>query len=252
MLGHLVKNYFKTKGFEVKTTNARFPSSSFDNFISSLESVGEGFIVNCIGSIPQKTKSFEVNFSLPQFLDENAPVGWKIIHPGTDCEKDNTEYGMSKKKGSDWIRTKGKNTKIIQASIIGPELLTEKNSNGSSSGLFHWFMFSPIESTIEGYSHHLWNGVTTLEWTKFCHTLIEKWDDYNNLIVIQGETYSKFEILSKIKSTFERKIALVKKTTPIVDKTLSGEIKVKNLDAQLEELKKYMNNHENQYERYFA
>ena len=54
--------------------------------------------------------------------DENTNC--KIIHPGTDCEMDDDDYGNSKRIASEWIKSSGQNTKIIKTSILGPELNT--------------------------------------------------------------------------------------------------------------------------------
>ena len=49
-------------------------------------------------------------------LEENTNC--KIIHPSTDCEMDNDDYGLSKKKAADYIKNKGTKTKMLQTSII--------------------------------------------------------------------------------------------------------------------------------------
>jgi len=128
MLGHMVSKLLIYKGVEVITLNDRWSGVGFKNTIKDFD--GE-YIINCVGAIHQKTKQFDINWELPQWLDEN--VNCKIIHPGTDCEMDNDNYGLSKKKASDFILKHGQNTKILKASIIGPEL----NSNFS---LLEWFL----------------------------------------------------------------------------------------------------------------
>ena len=99
MLGHMVYNTLsKIRDLNISTTQQRFPNftkSTFDK---------QDFVINCIGAIPQRTNNFKVNYELPTWLVEN--VSCKIIHPGTDCEMDNNDYGLSKKKASDFIFTK--------------------------------------------------------------------------------------------------------------------------------------------------
>ena len=184
MLGHMVKKYFELKNIKVFTINYKFPSEQFKNEI--IKFTGD-FIINCIGAIPQKTKVFDINFNLPLFLNDN--VNCKIIHPGTDCEIDNDDYGMSKKKASDYIKLNSKNTKILKVSIIGPEL-------NSKSSLMEWFLNS--EGEVFGYKNAYWNGITTLEWAKQCLSLMENWNDYDIETIIEGTRISKYELLKLI------------------------------------------------------
>ena len=84
--------------FEVLPSNLRWGDDSFKTYIQSKKF---DFIINCIGSIPQRTKNFEVNYELPIWLDKHTSS--KIIHPGTDCEMDDDEYGISKRNARDFI-----------------------------------------------------------------------------------------------------------------------------------------------------
>ena len=152
MLGHMVcKAFSYNEDYKIITTDKRFDEwdqSMFDNI---------DFVINCVGAIPQKTNKFDINWQVPIWLNENTNC--KIIHPATDCEVDVSNYGLSKKRATDYIKNYGKSTKIIQTSIIGPEL----NSNAS---LLEWFLSQKGE--VYGYTKAIWNGVTTLEWAKQC------------------------------------------------------------------------------------
>ena len=88
---------------------------------------------------------------------------------------DNNDYGLSKKKASDFILNKGQNTKILKSSIIGPEL----NSNSS---LLEWFLSQKGE--IFGYTKAMWNGNKTYKWSKFCLDLILNWDNYKKHTIL--------------------------------------------------------------------
>ena len=117
MLGSMVQRFFAYRGVEIETMEFRFPSEEFQDHIRNSRS---SFLINCIGAIPQKTSTFSSNVDLPRFLLNN--YSGRIIHPGTDCEIDSDEYGLSKKAATDLILSYPQpNTKIIQTSIIGPE-----------------------------------------------------------------------------------------------------------------------------------
>ena len=115
MLGHMVVKYLTDNNIDVVTTNVRWPESPFKLGIKL------DYVINCIGAIPQRTDNFDINWHLPIWLDLHSPC--KVIHPGTDCEMDDDEYGISKRIASNYIINSGNQTKILKTSIIGPTLL---------------------------------------------------------------------------------------------------------------------------------
>jgi dTDP-4-dehydrorhamnose reductase len=227
MLGHMVKRYLE-QFYTVETISYRWPS---DEFKTQIKNSKVDYIVNCIGAIHQRTKDFDVNFELPIWLDSN--FNGKIIHPGTDCEIDNDEYGTSKRVAAEWILQNGKNTKIIKTSIIGPEL----NSNSS---FLYWFLSNEDGSTVRGYSNHMWNGNTTYLWAKHCKMIIDNWDAYKVQTILQGNTYSKFEMLKLFNTIYGRNINIDSfKTEQDVNKCLTGDILTPALDLQIKEMNSF-------------
>ena len=103
MLGHMVHKVL-SDSYEIKTINERFPNWNKELFD------GIDLIINCIGAIPQKTEEFDINWQIPLWLDKNTDCN--IIHPATDCEVDNSSYGISKKQASNYIKDHCKTTKI--------------------------------------------------------------------------------------------------------------------------------------------
>jgi len=225
MLGHIVFNYLSDQNFDVKTIDYRFPSKKFKQYIKSFKG---DFIINCIGSIPQKTSIFDINTELPIWLSDNTLT--KIIHPGTDCEMDNDEYGNSKRIAREYIIKNSYNTKIIKTSIIGPELIS-KNS------LLEWFLNS--ENEVKGYTKTMWSGITTLEWAKQCLNLIKNWESYNKETIIEGTCLSKYNLLNLIKEIFNKEINIIPDNGVDINKCLKGNIKVSDIKIQLQELKNY-------------
>lgn len=219
MLGNCVHRYL-SQFHEVSITNLRFPSKEFIYYVTNYK----GIIVNCIGAIPQKTKDFSVNTDLPLLLSN---LQANIIHPGTDCEDDDTAYGISKKNAVKHI-LKSVNTKIIKTSVIGRELLT-------ADSLLDWFLKS--EGKVDGYVHAMWNGVTTLEWAKHCNDMIYNWNGYNTNTIICSDCISKYELLNIISRVYNKDIEI----NPIYkghDKCLRGRY-TKSIHEQLQELKEF-------------
>jgi dTDP-4-dehydrorhamnose reductase len=227
MLGHMVHKYLISKSLNVETTHQRWPSQEFKEFVKEYDG---DFIVNCIGAIHQKTKNFDVNWELPIFLDFYSKC--KIIHPGTDCEMDDDDYGTSKRIARDFIVNTSKNTKSIKTSIIGPEL------KGNAS-LMEWFLSNNDESTVSGYSKYYWNGNTTLTWSEFAYNVIKNWGDVKKETILTSECISKKEILESINIVFNRKINIVEKNEISVNKCLYSDKITPHIKEQLFKLKDF-------------
>ena len=226
MLGNAVHKYLSKCNLEIITTSQKWPNKAFKNEILSFEG---DFLINCIGVIPQKKDlSFDINFELPIWLDQN--VECKIIHPGTDCEMDLDKYGVSKFKAAEYIKQFGSNTKIIKTSIIGHELMT-------CYSLLDWFLNS--EKLVQGYINVFWNGNTTLEWAKFCLKLIKSWDKYTDETILMTECISKYKLLQIISKVYEKNIVIEKDNKHKLNKCLKGSIKNKSIESQLIDLKKF-------------
>ena len=58
MLGHMVSKFLKINGLKVETTDLRWSTSDFKDFIRQYDG---DYIVNCIGAIPQRTNVFDIN-----------------------------------------------------------------------------------------------------------------------------------------------------------------------------------------------
>ncbi len=225
MLGHMVVKYLSDRGCAITTCNYKFPTNEFKEFVSRYNG---NYIVNCIGAIPQRTKEFSINHELPIWLDTHAACN--IIHPGTDCEMDSDEYGISKKAARDYIVEAGTRTKILKTSIIGPEL-------NSSASLLEWFLSQT--GKVYGYTKAMWNGNTTLEWAVQCYKLMSSWDLYKLETILEGECVSKFELLHKFNLVFQKEILILEKDTELHDKCLIGDIQTDPILDQLYKLKKY-------------
>lgn len=223
MLGNAVYRYLR-QFHEIDTIDYRWPS---DDFFKYIENYDGDFIINCIGAIPQKTSDFGVNSILPIFLELNSKC--KIIHPSTDCESDNTLYGISKRIATDWLQSYGKNTYIFKTSIIGIELNT-------ADSLLCWFL---KQTHVNGYLQAKWNGITTLEWAKQCKYLIENQNSLSTYTVFNSDCISKFELLTIMKEVFNHDIEIIPIDGIGSNKCLLGHIKLKDVKQQLIELKDF-------------
>jgi dTDP-4-dehydrorhamnose reductase len=225
MLGHMLVKYLTDKKYSIHTIDNKYPTNEFKEKVLNFNG---DYIINCVGAIPQKTTQFDINYDLPIWLDKNSNC--KIIHPGTDCEIDNDDYGISKRNASNYIKSDGIHTKILQTSIIGPEL----NSNYS---LLEWFLNS--KDNVKGYTQAMWSGITTLEWSKQCIKLINNWDEYKKETIIESTCLSKYDLLNLIKEIFNKDINIIADDRLNINKCLKGDIKASDIKTQLQDLKKY-------------
>ena len=140
---------------------------------------------------------------------------------------------------------------IIRCSIIGPELKEPK------SYLFEWFLNQPQGGTIGGYEHHLWNGITTLQFAQLCEKIIST-KSYKNLIETSyvhhyapNNIVNKFELMNIFDNVFKKELRIdqVNKPNQKVDRTLASKYTLlnslsekKDMKTAINDLKKYIEN----------
>ena len=243
MLGNMVYKYLSTKNdCELFTTDLRWPTKEFKKFVIDFcEDEYDAYVINCIGAIHQRTTDFDVNIDLPIWLDKIiSTIGFpmipifqrcKVIHPGTDCEIDNDEYGKSKRKIAEYLKENGMVTKTIKTSIVGTEVDTK-------ASLLEWFL-NTDEKEINGWSEYYWNGNTTLQWSKICYELIKNWREFDEVTIPATECISKCQLLEIMKEIYQKDIVINKSLDIKVNKCLTGNIKVPTIREQLIELKEF-------------
>ena len=232
------------------------------------------YIINCIGitkpfskdNDPEGVKrAITINAKFPWMLAEYARKhDIKVLQIGTDCvysgkrglyDEDTLHdpldvYGKSKSLGEVFDGT----ALIIRCSIIGPEKKDQK------SFLLEWFLSQPQGGTIGGFEHHLWNGVTTLQFAKLCEKIIVS----NGCDELLEKSYvhhftpntivNKFELMNIFNETYKKELVInqINKPNEKVDRTLISKYNVldkfyekKEMKAAIYELKEYIDNHKN-------
>lgn len=183
-------------------------------------------VINAIGAIPQRTDDFDVaNKYLPKWLNTYVQsLDIVVIQPTTDCvfsgeeslryqngtikgisikrsigytEKDEhnpvDEYGLSKSQGE----VRGDKVYHFRCSLVGPE--------SHSKSLLGWFLSQPKGASINGYTNHFWNGVTTLAFAKVCQGIIENNIKMPNVQhLVPADSVSKYELLCLFRKYFNR------------------------------------------------
>jgi dTDP-4-dehydrorhamnose reductase len=138
------------------------------------------YVINCIGAIKP---AFKGNLTTPiytnaifprQLADVCEKMGRSLIHITTDCVFDGKEgpYDENSKHNADDEYGKSKslgepsNCLVIRTSIIGPE------AGGNRKSLVEWVR-SQNGNKINGFTNHLWNGLTTKELSKCISDIID-------------------------------------------------------------------------------
>ena len=75
----------------------------------------------------------------------------------------------------------------------------------------------------------MWNGNTTLEWSKHCLDLILNWDTFKTHSILNKNTVSKFDLLNLFKKVYGKNDIVIKEKELGKDKTLVADIKTKSI-----------------------
>lgn len=253
MLGSMLYYYFsKQKDYVVFSTSREELNSQQNNLFLDAEKLNSEilsnfisenkieYILNAIGVIKPYCKennskgierSILVNAHFPYKLSKLAKqLNIKIIQIATDCVYDGFKgeynensphnaldvYGKTKSLGE----VKDKTILNIRCSIIGPEIK-------SKVSLLEWFLNQ--KSEVKGFTHHKWNGVTTLRFAQLIDEIIKQ-NLYNKLIdkspifhFVPDYSLTKYEMLNTFNEIFNKNISLIPTNTfgSSIDRTLS-------------------------------
>jgi dTDP-4-dehydrorhamnose reductase len=255
MLGYAVSSYFKTNDYDVVELSRNefdIANDSMDKFESYLNGVGA--VINCAGVIkPTIAKnSIENVLKINSLFPRNLAMvcnkrDIKCFHITTDCvytgkkgkysEEDYFDaddlYGLSKNAGEN------KDCMVLRTSIIGEE-------NGQSRSLLEWAK-SQAGKEVNGFTNHLWNGVTTLYLAEIIENILTRDLFEKGLFHVHSpNTVDKYQLLQ----IFNRAYHLNLKINPVeakeaVDRSLASiydltkKVSVKTLEQQVNEMQEY-------------
>jgi dTDP-4-dehydrorhamnose reductase len=189
---------------------------------------GYEYIINCIGVTkagidegdPNSIRrAITVNALFPHELAAFAgEAGTRVIHISTDgvfagtadsyledAPHDCTDvYGKTKSLGE----VQAPDFLTLRCSIVGPDPVGKK-------GLLEWFKSQPDGKELPGYTDHLWNGVTTLQFAELCRKIITKdcfqaiWKESPIHHLCPNEPVSKYELLKVFQVVYKRDVSIV-------------------------------------------
>jgi dTDP-4-dehydrorhamnose reductase len=200
---------------------------------------GADWVVNAIGLTKPYVHDddpFEVERALwgnavfPFRLAEAAKVtGAQIIQIGTDCVFSGLSGRYVESSPHDALDVYGKtkslgevgvpNVHLMRCSIIGPE-------PSKPMFLLEWLRRQPAGAHVNGYTDHLWNGVTTHAFARLCVGILGGQADPPALQhVIPSGDVTKADLLVMLAKAFGREdVTVVPGTSPhSIDRTLRTE-----------------------------
>lgn len=253
MLGQMCCKYFGEKCHVIPVTE-RFTKESKRSFVDRLNEYPGSVVINAIGRIKQKSDDdldlLWANSVLPLELVNRLDPSITLVHPSTDCVFDGLKgnayavseepdaediYGWSKRLGE--VSVCGRpNSIVFRVSIIGPDA-------NSSKGLLGWFLSNESGAQLKGFTNHLWNGITTLEWCQKVEMLLQDVDHSKHPQVIQGGTtehYTKEEMLHLFQRHYATEFTIEGYETEVaIDRRLVPDVISPTLDEQLSQLTSY-------------
>jgi UDP-N-acetylglucosamine 2-epimerase (non-hydrolysing) len=196
--------------------------------VKNLEPNENTTFINCIGAIPQKDYDAHmyknINQEFPHIINKiRKEYNAKFIHITTDCVfsgKDgnyneqsihdaDTVYGQTKSRGEP------SDCAVIRTSIIGEDNLNKKS-------LLEW-VISKKNNTIDGYTNHLWNGVTCYQLALIIDKMVNEniyWEGVRH--IFSPNIVSKYELCQDISQVYCLNINVEKKETEKCNRTLTS------------------------------
>ena len=208
----------------------RFDAANGTDAINQLVAAAGGChaFINCIAVLKpdideQQPKSVQnaivINTFFPHELAVAADkIRAQVIHVSTDgvftgasdtpyLEGHHTDasdaYGKSKMLGEPIAAS----TVSIRTSFVGFDPLKRK-------GLLEWFLAQPEGAELTGYTNHIWNGVTALQFSHLCAKLLTG-DQFAKLRkespihhFAPNSSVSKYELLEIFRNVFEKNVTV--------------------------------------------
>jgi dTDP-4-dehydrorhamnose reductase len=258
LLGNYMYNYFKLKmdtnlitRNELDVLKSYYNLTLYNNIKKIIEKNKYKYVINCIGDINKDKKNINefyiLNSYFPIMLSNIcSELNIILFHPTTDCVYSGydefeysgnffpnciDDYGLSKFLGENIDAC------VIRTSIIGHENYTNKS-------LVNWILQNKNKE-INGFTNHLWNGITCLEYAKFIYNLIINKNYWKGIKHI-GSSYngqnhiSKYELIKLISDIYELNINVIPfQTSRNCNRILKLDILIDtDLKEQIKEMKK--------------
>lgn len=258
MLGKYIFKYLGEKYDVVGITRNELDVSDTDNLENNFKKIYDlnqnDLVINCVGTIKPRCdelgpiNAIKVNSMVPRILAKDClNRGYKLLHPTTDCiysgktgaynetnEMDVTDiYGITKYLGETGDVTN------LRVSIIGEETVNKRS-------LVEWCKTLDGKDA-NGFTDHLWNGVTCLTYAKIIDKMITSniwWKGTRH--ALSPRSLNKYELVKLITDVFKIKVNLKSvESNKRCDRTLQSiyeenkKFEIPDLEIQINEMKEF-------------
>ncbi len=185
-----------------------FDVADYDSIERILQDTKPDWVINCIADTRVKTDNiqhyFFINSVFPQLLSQYSKVHkFRLIHLSTNgvfsAEQSAPYIDSAESDARDIYGI----SKLLSENVTGITLRTSfiGHSISGKEGLIDWFLTS--KGTVQGYSHVLWNGITTLTAAKIIEEIIIRDLRTNGTpLQIVSETLSKYDLMNLIQEIY--------------------------------------------------
>ncbi|GFE59657.1 SDR family oxidoreductase [Geobacter sp. AOG2] len=193
-------------------------------------------VINAIGIIKpyikddnpaQTERAVRINALFPHILARAAADhGVRVLQIATDCVYSGRDGNYGEAAPHDALDVYGKSKSLgevaagnvahIRCSIIGPEPKAHVS-------LLDWFLGQAQGASVNGFTNHLWNGVTTLHYGKACAGIIKAGLDLpQKLHLVPTATITKADMLGCFAKAYGRTDITVNhvEAGTVIDRTL--------------------------------
>ena len=203
MLGSVVARYLGSAGHAVRTSETRF-SPDDGLLLREIATAQAEVVVNCAAVLPAKasspTEMFLVNSLLPQLLAAQLAPSQMLVHASTDgvFTGDNGPYAADARP--DAQDAYGLSKRLGELAGPGRILCIRSSIVDAEGGLLAWLRLQ--QGQVDGYTNHMWNGVTALEWARACGELMASPPSSPIAHLTCSEPVSKYELLQAAAAAF--------------------------------------------------
>ena len=256
MLGRYVTKFLEENKFNVQKLNRNSIDISNITEIelqSNLSLTTNDVVINCAGAIKPRVdelgelNALSVNSVFPYILANVCEkFGSRMIHISTDGVfsgkngnylEDDTDftsdfYGLTKLMGEP------KNCMVMRVCPIGEEI-------GQSRSLLEWIK-SCKDKSANGFTNHIWNGLTALQVAKVIKQIINrniKWDGVRH--IFSPNPVSKAKLLNLVNDTFRLSIDINEMESSVaIDRSLNSShnlnLNIPDIEQQIKDIKGYL------------
>ena len=186
-------------------------------------------LINCVGVIKQLAAAQDpytciaINALLPHRLNQMCKAyGTKLVHISTDCVFSGHQGNYSEDDVSDCVDLYGRtkllgevsdaNAVTLRTSIIGHEF------NDGTNGVLGWFLSQ--SGHCDGYERAVFSGLPTVKLAHLIKDYVLPNMDLNGLYHVGAAPITKFDLLTLLSGTYHKKISIVPKSEPVLDRSL--------------------------------